>query len=64
MHYKKQKEKGDNLDRIESDSLFLEKITKAYDELIERQVWASWFPVDGERSKEEVFEQIKKILRV
>jgi dTMP kinase len=59
---RKTKEKG-RLDRYEADKDFLRKVSGSYDSLIEKQVWGSWFVVDGEKPKEEVFAQIKKVLR-
>jgi dTMP kinase len=59
-------EKGEKneLDRNESDTELHKKMTKVYDDLVQKQVWASWFPVDGEGSIEEVAAQIRKILRL
>lgn len=55
---------GDNLDRNESNKELQEKLINFYDKLIEDQVWSSWYVIDGEKSIEEVFEQVKKILQV
>lgn len=60
----KMSEKGGDVDRNESNRELQERLSKFYEGLIEKQVWASWFPVDGEKSKEEIFEQIKRILRL
>jgi dTMP kinase len=55
-------EKGGNVDRNESDKELQGKLSRFYDGLAEKQVWASWFPVDGEKPKEDVFEQVRRIL--
>jgi len=60
---RKKKEK-EHLDRNESDRAFLEKVSASYESLVKGQVWSSWFVIDGEKSKEEVFSQIKKVLRI
>lgn len=60
---RKQKEKTD-LDRNESDKAFLEKVSLFYDELIREQVFSRWYVLDGEKSKEQVFEQVRRILRL
>ncbi|RLJ09983.1 MAG: dTMP kinase [Candidatus Aenigmatarchaeota archaeon] len=60
---RKYKEK-EELDRNEANKEFLEKVSKVYDDLVKNQVFTSWFVVDAEKSIEEVFDQIKKILRV
>ncbi len=60
---RKMGEKSD-LDRNEEDKTFLEKLSVFYDDLARRQVFGNWFVLDGEKSKEEVFEQAKKILRL
>jgi dTMP kinase len=59
---RKLKEKTD-LDRNESDKTFLEKLSLFYEQLIKDQVFSQWYALDGEKSKEEVFEQVKKVLR-
>jgi len=61
---RKRGEKGDNLDRNEASREVHEAVAKSYEKLIEKQVFGSWFVVDGEKSIEEVFEDIKKILRI
>ena len=60
---RKRIEKRD-LDRNESDRAFLEKVSASYEKLAKDQVWGSWFVLDGEKSKEEVFGQIRKVLRL
>ena len=61
---KRKKGEKRNLDRNESDRAFLENVSASYEKLVKDQVWASWFVLDGEKSKEEVFSQIKKVLRL
>ena len=60
---RKQKEKTD-LDRNESDKVLLEKVSLFYDELIKEQAFSRWYVLDGEKSREEVFEQVRRILRL
>ncbi len=50
-------------DRHERDRELNTKLSNLFEELAERQTWSSWFPVDGEKPVEEVFEQVKKILK-
>lgn len=57
-------EKKGNLDRHEANKEFLEKITKKYKQLIKDQTYCKWVTVDGEKSKEGVFEEIKKTLKL
>jgi dTMP kinase len=57
-------EEKKHLDRNEEDKAFLEKISASYENLIKSQAWSSWFVIDGEKSKEEVFWQIRKVLRL
>ncbi len=61
---KRKKVEKRNLDRNEADKAFLEKISASYENLIKNQTWGSWFVIDGEKNIEEVFSQIKKVLRV
>ena len=60
---RKFEEKG-NLDKNEANRIFLERVSQKYKELAKQSVFGSWFVVDAERSVEEVFEQIKRILRI
>lgn len=61
---RKNKEK-DRLDINERDSAFLEKVRKSYQNLIKNNIFAKkWIVVDGEKSKEEVFAEIKKALNI
>lgn len=59
---RKKKEKGNKLDRHEEDKKFLTKLAEFYKQLAQRQALAKWVMVDGERSIEEVFSAIKKIV--
>lgn len=56
---RKFKEKG-NLDKHEEDKEFLSRLEQIYKETIEQQVFAKWVVVDGEKSINQVFEEIKK----
>jgi len=60
---RKLKEKKE-LDRNESDKTLLERLSVFYEQLIKDQVFSQWYVLDGEKSKEEVFEQVKKVLRL
>ncbi len=60
---RKLKEKPD-LDRNESDKKFLEKLAGFYLELAEKNIFGKWIVVDGEKSREEVFEEIRKVLEL
>ncbi|RLJ07006.1 MAG: dTMP kinase [Candidatus Aenigmatarchaeota archaeon] len=55
---------GENkeLDRNETNKELLKRVSKQYDMLARKQVFGKWRVIDGERSKEEVFEQIRKAL--
>jgi dTMP kinase len=60
---RKLKEK-DELDRNESDKSLLESLSVSYEQLVRDQVFSNWYVLDGEKPKEEVFEQVKKVLRL
>lgn len=59
---RKRKEKGGNLDRHEADKKFLAELAAFYTELAKKQVLAKWVAIDGEKSIEEVFTEIKKLV--
>jgi len=61
---RKEGEKGEDLDRNEANREFLERVAESYRELIRKQVFGSWFVVDGEKPVDVVFEQIKKVLEI
>ncbi len=61
---RKEGEKPDSMDRHESDRELLGKVADQYDKLVENSVWSKWHVVDGEKSIEEVFEEIKNVLNV
>lgn len=60
---RKRKEKNNKMDRYESDRQYLGRVMESYEDLIRNQVFGHWYVLDGEKSKEEVFEQVKRILR-
>lgn len=60
---RKLKEKN-SLDRNESDKNLMENLAVFYEDLVKEQVFSNWYAIDGEKSREEVFEQVKKILRL
>jgi dTMP kinase len=59
---RKQKEKKGNLDNFEKDLSFLKKSAKNYAKLAKDDVFCKWEVIDGEGSKDEVFEKIKIII--
>jgi dTMP kinase len=61
---KRKKGEKEHLDRNEANKAFLEKVSASYENLVKNQVWSSWFVIDGEKSEEEVFAQIRKVLRI
>ncbi len=54
-------EKG-NLDKFEKNKKFLEDVVKQYDKLAKENVFGKWVVIDGEQPKEQVFEEIKRVL--
>lgn len=60
---RKLKEKPE-LDRNETDKEFLEKLARFYLELAKKNVFGKWVVVDGEKSREEVFEEVRKALEL
>ncbi len=58
---RKEKEK-EILDKHEKDLKFLTKVGEFYVKEMEQNVLGKWFVVDGEKSKEEVRDQIVKII--
>lgn len=59
---RKLKEKMD-LDRNESNKQFIEKIANFYEKLAKNQIFSKWVVINGEKSIEEVFEDIKSQLK-
>jgi len=56
--YKEKKE----LDRNEADKKFLKKVGDSYEKLIKGRIFSKWIVINGEKSIEEVFEEVKRIL--
>ena len=56
-------EKG-SLDKFEKDKKFLEAVVKQYDRLAKENVFGKWIVIDGEQTKENVFEEIKRVLKI
>ena len=52
------------LDRNEKDIALMERVGRFYDRLVESQTWCSWFVLDGERSIEQVFEDVKRVAQM
>jgi dTMP kinase len=61
---RKSVEKKGSMDRNEADKNLHQQVSESYESLIKNKIWGSWFTIDGEKSKEEVFGQIRKVLRV
>lgn len=59
---RKKKEKGSKLDRNEENKKFLTQLAQFYKQLAQRQALAKWVMIDGERSIEEVFSEMKKLV--
>ena len=60
---RKGKEKGSaNLDRHEEDKVFQTTVANGFDEVAANNTFCEWITIDGERSAEEVFKEIKEIL--
>jgi len=60
---RKNKEKQ-NLDRNEADKKFLIKLAKFYERIIRKQIFSRWIVIDGEKSIDNVFKQIKSRLKI
>lgn len=61
---RKKKEKKE-LDRNEANRELLKKVSKTYDMISKRDFFGrKWIVIDGERSKKEVFEEIKRKLKI
>jgi dTMP kinase len=60
---RKMKEKK-HLDRNEADREFLEKLSGFYMNLAKKETLGRWVVIDGERTKEEVFEDVKQALEL
>jgi dTMP kinase len=61
---RKKKEKKNAIDRFESDKEYLKRVDESYDYLIKNNVFSNWYVIDGEKPKEDVFEQVKRVLRL
>lgn len=60
---RKEEEKGRELDRHEKNKRFLKKLRKEYLRFAKESSFGEWTVIDGEKSKQEVFEEIKKQLK-
>jgi dTMP kinase len=60
---RKGKEKGNtNLDRHEEDKAFQNILANGFDEMSSNNTFCEWIVVDGEKTSEEVFEEIVEII--
>ena len=62
--YKRKLKEKSILDRHELDRAFQGKICKIYEKLIKGNVFGKWVVIDGEKSKEEVFAEVRKHLNL
>lgn len=53
-----------SLDRNEANIKFLVQVSEFYEKLIKKQVFGKWVAIDGEKSIQEVFKDIKKVLKI
>lgn len=51
------------LDRHEADANFQKNLARVYRQLAKKKTLARWVTLDGEKSKEEIFNSIKKIVK-
>ena len=51
------------LDRHEADAKFQKNLVRVYRQLAKRKALTRWVTIDGEKSKEEVFKQVKKAVK-
>jgi dTMP kinase len=60
---RKMEQKGTaDLDRLEGDKKFLNSLYENYEKMAKENVFCEWTAIDGEKSVEEIFEEIKGIL--
>ena len=59
---RKMKEKGGNLDRHEENKKFLKEVAEGYEKIAENNIFCEWSIIDGEKSIEEVSQDILKLL--
>jgi len=59
---RKTKEKGGNLDRNENNFQLLKDLAERYETLAEENIFCPWVIIDGEKTIEEVFNQIVLLL--
>ncbi|RLJ08541.1 MAG: dTMP kinase [Candidatus Aenigmatarchaeota archaeon] len=57
------KSKEKEVDVHEGSRVFLKSVTEAYERLAKENVFGNWFVIDGEKSIEEVFDEIIKTLK-
>jgi len=61
---RKAMEKGGDVDRNERNIDLQERLARKYDSVSSESVFGRWFTIDGEKPVEEVFSQVRKVLRV
>lgn len=61
---RKAMEKGSDVDRNERDIKLQGRVARKYDSVSRDNAFGKWFTIDGEKSVEDVFNQVRKVLRV
>jgi len=59
---RKNKEKAGNIDRNEKNESLKRQASAMYDRLARDNVFGRWYVIDGEKSVEDVFAQVRKVL--
>jgi len=57
-------EESAELDRNESDSCLLGRVSKLYEKLARDNAFGKWVVIDGEQPKEKVFREVRKALKL
>lgn len=60
---RKSREK-ESLDRNEADKGFISRVLDSYDYLVKNNTFGQWYVIDADRPIEDIFSDIRKILRV
>ena len=61
---RKREENNGNLDRNEKNPEFQQRVATQYERVAQDSVFGPWYVLDGERSKDGVFELVKKVLQL
>jgi len=60
----KRKSRQKTLDRNEENLSLLRRVSQFYERLARENIFGKWFVLDGEKSVEEVFEQVKRVVNM